>query len=56
MQADELAYEKMILPEFSDETTEKLKGAVPSFGSVNNPVDTTVMFRYDYSIFTRSVR
>ena len=56
IQADELAYEKMTLPEFSDETTEKLKEVVPSFGSVNNPVDTTVMFRYDYSIFTRSVR
>lgn len=56
IQADELAYEKMILPEFSVETVEKLKEVVPSFGSVNNPVDTTVMFRYDYSIFTRSIR
>ena len=55
LMTDECVSRGMQLPQLSAATTEKLRGIVPSFGSLINPVDVTAAIFSDLSMIGRTL-
>jgi acetate---CoA ligase (ADP-forming) len=53
--ADRAVKEGLTLPSFSDKTVAALKAIIPTFGSADNPADTTAGVFNDPSLFTRTL-
>ncbi len=53
--ADRAVKEGLTLPSFSDKTVAALKAIIPTFGSADNPADTTAGVFNDPSLFTKTL-
>jgi len=53
--ADRAADEGLDIPAFAPETTEKLAGVMPGYGTVHNPLDVTGAAIIDPTIWTRAI-
>jgi acetyltransferase len=53
--ADRAVKEGLTLPPFSEATVEALRAIIPSFGSTDNPADTTAGAINDLALFTRTL-
>ena len=56
LMTDECVNRGMRLAQLAPETVEKLRGFVPSFGSLNNPVDVTAAIFNDLTLINRTLQ